>query len=60
MTDQHTQRLTETELRVTRGGDWEDFHGGFTYALSVGCFLSVNPFICGTALVSHGIGLYVF
>lgn len=60
MTDRHTQALTAGELESTRGGSWEDFHSGFTYSLSVGCFLSVNPFVCGAALVSHGIGIWVF
>jgi hypothetical protein len=60
MTNTTVRTLTEAELRSTGGGTWEDFYGGFNYALTVGCFLSANPFICGGALVTHGIGLYVF
>ena len=59
MTD-HIQLLNQTELESTTGGSWEDFHKGFTYALSVGCYLSVNPLVCAAALISHGYGLYAF
>jgi hypothetical protein len=57
---EHIQRLTETELQSACGGSWEDFHSGFTYALTVGCFLSANPFVCGASVVSVGFGLYAF
>ena len=57
---EHIQLLNQTQLESINGGSWEDFHSGFTYALTVGCFLSANPLICGGALVSHGFGLYAF
>jgi hypothetical protein len=60
MTDTTVRTLTETELRSTGGGSFQDFYTGFNYALTVGCFISANPFVCGGALITQGFGLYAF
>lgn len=56
------QVLSAAELTATGGGDWDwgDFMDGVTYALGVSCYVSgANPLLCGAALVSGGIGIYL-
>ena len=57
---EHIQLLNQTDLDSIAGGDWQDVHQGFTYALSIGCYLSINPLVCAAALISHGFGIYAF
>lgn len=59
MTD-HIQQLAPRHLQSTWGGDWEDFFTGFTYSLTIGCFVSANPVVCGGALVTQGVTLFAF
>ena len=55
------QALSEAELLATSGGDWDwgDFVDGVTWTLAAGCYFTVNPGLCGGALISGGIGLYL-
>ncbi len=58
----NVQALPAAELMTTGGGDWDwgDFFDGATYGLGLGCYwTAANPVVCGAALVSAGIGLYL-
>ncbi len=57
--NQHLETLTDAELFRTVGGDWNwsDFTAGLGWAFGVGCYLSLNPFLCGAALVFTGFSL---
>ena len=56
------QQLTFNEQAALSGGksiNWGDFFGGALFAADIGCLATLNPFVCGTALIGHGVVMFV-
>ncbi len=49
------------QLNISVGEDiaWGDYLSGTVFALGLGCRYTLNPYICGAALVGQGVLLFV-
>jgi len=51
--------LHDVELVAVSGGsDWGDFLSGLGWTLGVGCGVTLNPAVCGAAVVVSGVALF--
>ena len=51
--------LHDVELMSVSGGSgWGDFLSGLGWTLGIGCGVTLNPAVCGAAVVVSGVSLF--
>jgi hypothetical protein len=51
--------LNDAELVSIAGGSgWDDFLAGLGWTLGVGCGTTLNPAVCGAAVVVAGVAVF--
>jgi len=55
------EALTKADLFRIDGGetDWGDIFLGVLYATDLVCLYTRNPYVCGAALIGHGVQFFV-